>query len=123
MAPHQVGKYGGYIDPEEIVLAAHGKAGKITACLAQGEDGGWRNGLLIRSSSPGSYVGPHIRSQSFDSREQALKQAAENARRWCRRMLAREHVWMQNRVHAEAAEMLRQIDAAYPPPGTQLSLF
>jgi hypothetical protein len=91
--------------------------------LAHGDDGKWRTGLDVCDSATGSVVGPAILSPSFETREQALLHVVEVARGWFSKPLAREDVWMRNRVHAEAKAILKQIDEAYPPRGAQMNLF
>lgn len=121
--PHVPNAHGVYVDCEHVVLARALQTGAAILDLAEADDGTWRLGFTLKTRSPGSSSGARVNGYRYDTREQSLARGVEIARGFCQRVLAGKHLYAQATVHAEAREMLKQIDEAYPPVGTQLTMF
>jgi hypothetical protein len=104
-----VNKYGVF-DAEKVCLGRHARAHAIAKVAVDGS-GKWHAGYDFRDSCGGVCSAASVYDRTVHgSRQDAIDSIVQMARRHFSRRLASEHAWLEARVHAEAREILAQID-------------
>jgi hypothetical protein len=107
---------------EDIVLARSGW-GYIIVHLTE-NNGRWYTGHDYLDASGGTCSRATVddRWPSYPSREEAPLARVERARDYLTKRMNKYMCWRADRARKEWRDMLAQINAAYPPAGTQLQL-
>ncbi len=107
---------------EDVVLARSGW-GYIIVLLTE-NNGRWYTGHDYLDASGGTCSRATVdnRWPSYPSRKAALLARVERARDYLTKRMKEDMCWRADRAGKECRDMLGQINAAYPPAGTQLQL-